>query len=97
MWDYVETETTGIATLRGLNFVCQDCSSIHHFGRFQKLFLSGTINAQEYQRVIKHALRVNDCDTATWQQHGLEAKKAYVRRSKLSWTVDYGPLGGDRR
>ena len=92
VWDYVETETTGTATLRGIRFICQDCSSIHHFGRFQGLLAAGVITSQEYERVIRHALQVNDCDMATWEQHGREALEAYRRRSKLSWTVDYGPL-----
>jgi hypothetical protein len=52
----------------------------------------GVITSQEYERVIRHALQVNDCDMATWEQHGREALEAYKRRSKLSWTVDYGPL-----
>ena len=47
VWDYAETETTGTATLRGVNFVWQDCSSIHHFGRFQQLLAEGVITRQE--------------------------------------------------
>ena len=91
VWDYAETKTAGIATLQDINLICQDCSSIHHFGRFHLLFAQS--KPQEYERVIKHALRVNGCDMATWEQHGREAKAAYDRRSKLSWTVDYGWLG----
>ena len=92
VWDYAETETTGTATLREIRFICQDCSSIHHFGRFHLLLAEGVITSQEYERVIRHALRVNGCDIATWEQHGREALEAYKRRSKLSWTVDYGPF-----
>ena len=43
--------------------------------------------------MIEHALRVNRCDKAAWQQHRREAKEVYDRRSTLSWTVDYGPFG----
>ncbi len=94
VWDYAETETTGTAMLQGVNFVCQDCSSIHHFGRFQQLLAERVITPQEYQRVIEHALRVNDCDTAKWEQHALVAKEAYDRRSNLRWAINYGPFGG---
>jgi hypothetical protein len=97
VWDYAETGNTGTATLRGVRFICQDCSSIHHFGRFQKLLVTGVINPQEFQRVIEHALRVNGCDMATFRQHGREVKEAHDRRSKLSWTVDYGPFGRGQR
>jgi hypothetical protein len=92
VWDYVETKTTGTATLRGIRFICQDCSSIHHFGRFQRLLAERVITLKEYERVIGHALRVNDCDMATWEQHGHETLEAWERRSKLRWTIDYGPF-----
>jgi hypothetical protein len=89
VWDYVETETTGIATLREIRLVCQDCSSTHHFGRFQSL---PGLTPEEYNRVKSHALRVNNCDMATWDEHGRESFETYERRKGLSWTVDYGPF-----
>jgi hypothetical protein len=92
VWDYAEKEVTGTATLRGVRMVCQDCHSIVHFGRFQSLLVEKAITKKEYDRVIAHALRINACGAAVWEQHGRETKEAYDRRSKLNWTVDWGPL-----
>jgi hypothetical protein len=65
-WDYVESKGSGIARLKSINLVCQDCHSIHHIGRTQKLLISGVITQATWDRLIEHFLRVNTCDMATW-------------------------------
>jgi hypothetical protein len=90
VWDYVEKKRTGTATLLDIRLVCQDCSSIHHFGRFQRLVASKVITREEFERVMQHMLRVNGCTIAEWEKHGQDAQEAWQRRSKLRWKIDYG-------
>jgi len=90
VWDYAEKKRTGIATLLDIRLVCQDCSSIHHFGRFQTLLADKVITRKEFERVMQHMLRVNGCTIAEWEKHVQESWEAWQRRSKLRWTVDYG-------
>lgn len=90
VWDYAEKKRTGTATLRDIRLVCQDCSSIHHFGRFQRLLATKFITREEFERVMQHMLHVNGCTFAEWENHGKEAQEAWQRRSKLRWKIDYG-------
>jgi hypothetical protein len=88
-WDYEEGKSSGVATLKRVNRVCQDCHSIHHIGRTQKRLMSGVINWATWDRLIAHFLRVNDCDMATWERHGREARLAWKRRSSMTWTIEF--------
>jgi len=90
VWNYAEKKRTGTATLADIRLVCQDCSSIHHFGRFQLLLASKVIPREEFERVMQHMMRVNDCTIAEWEKHAQEAQEAWQRRSKLRWKIDYG-------
>ena len=73
VWDYVEKR--GPAPRRcSTSGWCQDCSSIHHFGRFQRLVASKVITREEFERVM-HMLRVNGCTIAEWEKHGQDAQK----------------------
>jgi len=94
-WEYIERKKSGIARLRGVNLVCQDCHSIHHIGRTQRLLLGqGETGRIEWTRLIAHFLRVNQCDGAAWAQHSRQAKADWERRSKIiNWTVDFGVWG----
>jgi hypothetical protein len=88
-WDYVEGKSSGIAVLKRINLVCQDCHSIHHIGRTHRLLMAGVITKATWDRLIEHFLHVNNCDMAMWEQHGREAKSNWDRRSKLTWTIDF--------
>lgn len=90
VWSYTEKRKTGTATLLDIRLVCQDCSSIHHFGRFQLLLADKVITREEFERVMQHMLRVNGCTIAEWEKHAQEVQEAWQRRSELRWKVDYG-------
>lgn len=90
VWSYDEKRKTGTATLTDIRLVCQDCSSIHHFGRFRNLLASNVITSEEFQRVMKRMRRINRCTIADWEAHVQEADEVWRRRSELSWEVDYG-------
>jgi hypothetical protein len=87
-WEYIEAKGSGIARLKRISLVCQDCHSIHHIGRTQKLLISGAITRAMWDHLIAHFLRVNACDVAVWEQHSREVKADWSRRSKLTWTLD---------
>jgi hypothetical protein len=87
VWEYVEKPRTGIARVIGIQHICQDCHSIHHFGRTLNLFRSGAIAKEEFYRIIRHFLTVNDCDTTVFERHVEETRKDWQRRSKLKWTI----------
>jgi hypothetical protein len=87
-WDYKEGRSRGVATLKWVKRVCQDCHSIIHIGRTNNLLLFGSILPAEWERLVAHFQRVNDCDTATFKQHFGEARSVWRRRSNLTWTID---------
>jgi hypothetical protein len=87
VWD-VENGKTGIARLKEINRVCQDCSSIHHFGRTETLAKRGTITPEEFQRTIQHFQTVNNCDQTAFARHHREAWEEWRRRNEVAWDVD---------
>jgi hypothetical protein len=97
VWEYTENGKAGIARLTDIKRICLDCSSIHHFGRTSRLVFDGKITRQEYQRIIKHFLTVNNCNMAVSKQHEHEAIAICQRRSAMQWTIEFGryaPSGG---
>jgi hypothetical protein len=64
-WEYIEGKNSGVARLKCINLVCQDCHSIHHIGRTQRLLVEGCITQATWDRLIGHFLRVNSCDMAS--------------------------------
>jgi len=89
-WEYEENRRTGIARLKGIKRICQDCSSIHHFGRTAKLAQSGVITPMEFERIIQHFLKVNKCTAEVFGSHFRDAQKVWHRRSNMKWIVDFG-------
>jgi hypothetical protein len=64
--------------------------------RATRLVAEGKTTRQEYQRIIRHFLTVNECDMMIFKQREHEAIATRLCRSSMKWTVDFGLLARAR-
>lgn len=86
LWCY--DDVSHVQTLMGFQTVCQDCNSIKHFGHFRIMLATGRISVGDYNRVIKHALKVNDCSEKVFFSVVDRVFSVWEKRSKVGWTQD---------
>ena len=85
VWFY--DDVNHIQKLKGLVALCEWCHHIKHIG------LAGIIRGQlDYEKLIKHFMKMNDCDRFTFTKHKDEAFKIWEKRSKYEWQIDLGKL-----
>ncbi len=86
IWHY--DDTAHVQSLRGFIALCEWCHHVKHIG------LSGILASQgklDYERVVAHFLRVNQCDRATFERHRADAFAQFDERSRHDWRTDLGP------
>jgi hypothetical protein len=84
-WAY--DDTRHIQTLLGFIALCAMCHHVKHIG------LAGVLASQgklDFEEVIRHFLRVNGCDRATFKAHYDEAFRVWDERSRWAWEVRLG-------
>jgi hypothetical protein len=93
VWAYREKKSAGTAVLMKVEIICIDCHDIRHFARTTKLFQAGIIKPERYGALRKHFRNVNGCRQQVFDDHFTRSLRAWARRSKKRWRVDYGPYG----
>jgi hypothetical protein len=83
-WAFNDRTTT--QKLVGLGTVCSLCHHVAHFGRSVQLAAAGHLDLEE---VIRHFLKVNGCDRATFEEHSRAAQALFEERSRKKWRVDF--------
>ncbi len=85
IWEY--DDKNHIQTLRGFIALCALCHRVKHIG------LAG-IHAREgkldYEQVIEHFMRVNECNRKAFEQHKKQAFEQWRLRSQYQWQVNLG-------
>lgn len=79
-WSY--DETNGIATLVGIEFVCQDCNSCLHIGR---------LPAQYVKHALSHLATVNGITVKDAMDVVSAAGTEWARRSTVAWSIAVDP------
>jgi len=74
-----------VQTLKGFVTVCNMCHHIKHLGLAGLLGQRGDI---DYDRVIKHYCRINECTLEDFIADRTEAFKLWEERSACEWTFD---------
>lgn len=85
IWEY--DNENQIQKLKGFIALCDMCHHVKHIGLAGILASEGKL---DYEKVIEHFMRVNNCDRATFEEHCERAFDEWRRRSKHQWQVDLG-------
>jgi hypothetical protein len=85
VWRY--DDRTHVQTLDGFVALCAWCHHVKHIGLAALLADQGKL---DYERVVRHFLRVNRCDRAAFQRHYAAAFAIWNERSRHEWSTDLG-------
>ena len=85
VWEY--DDTAHVQKLAGLVALCKWCHHCKHLGYAGILALDGEL---DYQQVVNHFLRVNDCSLDAFNAHRAQAFQTHKERSQYEWTLDIG-------
>lgn len=85
VWSY--DDEAHIQKLEGFTALCDLCHHVKHIGLAGILELQGKLDMEE---VIKHFMRVNDCDKRTFENHEKAAFEEWRKRSSHKWQVCLG-------
>lgn len=72
-----------------INFIalCEMCHLVKHIG------LAGILSSEgklDYNKIVKHFIKVNNCDEKTFVEHRKEAFDKWRERSQHEWHVVFG-------
>ncbi len=85
VWAY--DDESRVQRLSGFVALCDWCHHVKHLVHAAGLASEGKL---DFERVVRHFMRVNGCDRSTFEEHRERAMEAYRRRSVEEWRVDLG-------
>jgi len=85
IWQY--DDQNYIQRLIGFTALCNLCHHVKHLGIAIVLANQGKLN---YDRIVKHFMRVNNCDRATLEEYRIKAFDQWRSRSQHDWKVELG-------
>ena len=85
IWKY--DDENHIQKLGGFILLCEMCHHIKHIGLAGILADEGKL---DYDEVVKHFCRVNNCSEKDFKNHVDEAFRIWRERSGHSWNQDFG-------
>jgi hypothetical protein len=89
LWEF--NDRSGVQRLVGLSTICNMCHHVTHFGLSTVLAAQGHL---DIHAVVAHFLRVNGCDSETFEKHFEKARAIWEKRSRRNWRVDFGEYAG---
>jgi hypothetical protein len=88
IWRY--DDFAHVQTLTGFIALCQMCHHVKHLGRAGILASEGKL---DYQQVILHYCRVNECEATQFSMDRDEADYEWGERSEHEWSSTLGIYG----
>lgn len=85
VWSYHDEEH--IQRLDGFIALCNLCHHVKHIGLAGILANQGRL---DYDKVVEHFMRVNDCSQNDFLKHRAEAFQIWEERSKHEWDIVLG-------
>lgn len=85
IWKY--DDANHVQKLEGFILLCEMCHHVKHIGLAGILANEGKL---DYDEVMKHFCRVNNCSKTDFKKHVDEAFETWGERSKHSWKQDFG-------
>lgn len=89
IWEY--NDEKHIQKLVGFIALCDMCHFVKHIGLADVLASRGEL---DYEKVVEHFLKVNNCDRKLFEQHRKEAFAKWEERSTHEWQLDLGDYLG---
>ena len=83
VWEY--DDKNHIQKLENLIALCSKCHAVKHIGLAGIQASEGKIN---YENLVKHFMKVNNCDRQTFEKHSEEAFKKFEEQSRYEWQID---------
>ncbi len=85
VWEYDDKKH--IQKFLGFIVLCGMCHHVKHIGLVGILTSEGKL---DYETVVKHFMKVNNCDGKTFKEHKESAFDEWRKRSRHEWHVDLG-------
>jgi hypothetical protein len=85
IWEYDDNKH--VQTLKGFIALCVMCHHVKHIGLAGILAQRGEL---DFDKVIKHFMKVNECSREIFDTHYKEAFKIWEERSAYKWEIDLG-------
>lgn len=82
VWEYDDKKH--IQKFVGFIALCNLCHFVKHIGLAGILEVKGNL---DYNKVVEHFMRVNNCDIETFEGHIREASDEWRKRSQYKWQV----------
>ena len=86
IWEYDDVQNA--QSLKTVIGICNMCHHVKHIGLAEILARQGKLN---YDKVVEHFCRVNECTKTEFQTHALEAFRIWDERSEKEWATHFGP------
>lgn len=87
VWEY--DDKNHIQKLKNIIPLCRMCHAVKHIGLTG---IQASRGALDYERVIKHFMKVNNCNRETFEKHQKSAFKKFEERSRYEWQLDLSIL-----
>ncbi|KKQ51905.1 HNH endonuclease [Candidatus Woesebacteria bacterium RIFCSPHIGHO2_01_FULL_39_17] len=84
VWEY--DDKNHIQKLVDLVALCSKCHAVKHIGLAGIQASEGKLN---YDNLIKHFMKVNNCGRDVFEKHQTEAFKKFDERSCYEWSTDF--------
>ena len=84
-WHY--DDEAHVQTLVGFIALCDWCHHVKHLGLAGILAQEGKL---DYERVIQHFLKVNQCTREEFERHKAGAFEQWNERNRFSWKANWG-------
>jgi hypothetical protein len=85
IWEY--DDKNHIQKLKGFIALCNMCHHVKHMGLAGDLASKGKL---DFEEVVKHFMKVNNCDYKIFAEHIIRAQDEWEERSQHEWRVDFG-------
>jgi hypothetical protein len=87
IWEYDDKKH--IQKLKGFIALCDMCHHVKHIGPAGILASEGKL---DYEKVVKHFMKVNNCDDKIFKKHRERAFDEWRKRSQHEWCADLGEI-----
>ena len=85
IWEY--DDKNHVQKLVGFIALCDLCHHVKHIGHAGILASKGKL---DYQKVVRHFMKVNACNRNTFQKHMKDAFDKWNERSQHEWSIHIG-------
>ncbi|KKQ37909.1 MAG: hypothetical protein US53_C0006G0003 [Candidatus Woesebacteria bacterium GW2011_GWA1_37_7] len=87
VWEY--DDENHIQKLVDIIALCSKCHAVKHVGLAGIQASEGKLN---FENLVKHFMKVNNCDRVTFEKHRDKAFNKFEERSRYDWSLDISSL-----